>query len=60
MYDITKTKPTFILEEGKFSDDLQGVQILVQKTFPNSNNIETPPGSEESNGKYPLYVIWVS
>ncbi|MBK8551125.1 MAG: LptF/LptG family permease [Ignavibacteria bacterium] len=40
LYDITKTKPTFILEEGKFSNDLQGVQILVKKTFPNSNNIE--------------------
>ncbi|MBP9191187.1 MAG: LptF/LptG family permease [Ignavibacteria bacterium] len=40
LYDITKTKPTFILEPGKFSDDLNGVQILVKKTFPNSNNIE--------------------
>ena len=40
LYDITKTKPTFILEPGKFSNDLQGVQILVKKTFPNSNNIE--------------------
>ncbi len=40
LYDISKTKPTFILEPGKFSDDLQGVQILVRKTFPNSNNIE--------------------
>jgi lipopolysaccharide export system permease protein len=40
LYDITKTKPTFILEPGKFSNDLQGVQILVRKTFPNSNNIE--------------------
>lgn len=40
LYDISKTKPTFILEPGKFSDDLQGVQILVKKTFPNSNLIE--------------------
>ncbi|MBS1551979.1 MAG: LptF/LptG family permease [Bacteroidetes bacterium] len=40
LYDISKTKPTFILEAGKFSDDLNGVQILVKKTFPNSNNIE--------------------
>lgn len=39
LYDISKTKPTFILEPGKFAD-LQGVQILVKKTFPNSNNIE--------------------
>lgn len=40
LYDISKTKPTFILEPGMFSDDLQGVQILVKKTFPNSNLIE--------------------
>lgn len=40
LYDISKTKPTFLLEAGKFSDDLQGVRILVKKTFPNSNNIE--------------------
>ncbi len=40
LFDISKTKPTFILEAGKFSDDLNGVQILVKKTFPNSNNIE--------------------
>ncbi|MCY7361747.1 MAG: LptF/LptG family permease [Ignavibacteria bacterium] len=40
LYDITKTKPTFILEAGQFSNDLNGVQILVKKTFPNSNNIE--------------------
>ncbi len=40
LYDISKTKPTFILEPGKFSDDIKGVQILVKKTFPNSNNIE--------------------
>jgi lipopolysaccharide export system permease protein len=40
LYDISKTKPTFILEAGKFSNDLNGVQIMVKKTFPNSNNIE--------------------
>lgn len=40
LYDISKTKPTFILEAGKFSNDLQGVQMLVRKTFPNSNKIE--------------------
>lgn len=40
LFDITKTKPTFILESGKFSNDLQGVQILVRETFPNSNNIK--------------------
>ncbi len=40
LFDISKTKPTFILEAGKFSDDLNGVRILVKKTFPSSNNIE--------------------
>lgn len=40
LFDITKTKPTFILEPGKFSNDLQGVQILVRETSPNSNNIK--------------------
>lgn len=40
LYDISRTKPTFILEPGKFSSDIQGAQILVQKTFPNSNAVE--------------------
>ena len=40
LYDISRTKPTFMLEAGKFSSDIQGAQILVQKTFPNSNEIE--------------------
>ena len=38
--DISRTKPTFILESGKFSEDISGVKILVRKTFENSNNIE--------------------
>lgn len=40
MQDISRTKPTFILEAGKFSDDIGGARILVRKTFENSNNIE--------------------
>lgn len=40
LQDISKTKPTFILEAGKFSDDIGGARILVKKTFENSNNIE--------------------
>ncbi len=40
LYDISRTKPTFILEPGKFSGDLQGAQILVKETFPNSNEIK--------------------
>lgn len=40
LQDISKTKPTFILESGKFSDDIGGARILVKKTFENSNNLE--------------------
>jgi lipopolysaccharide export system permease protein len=40
MGDISRTKPTFILESGKFSEDMGGVKIFVKKTFENSNNIE--------------------
>ncbi|MBK9333376.1 MAG: LptF/LptG family permease [Ignavibacteria bacterium] len=52
LYDISKTKPTFLLESGKFSDDLQGVQIMVKKTFPNSNNIEGVYIYDYSDPKY--------
>ncbi|MFC2093495.1 LptF/LptG family permease [Bacteroidota bacterium] len=38
--DISRTKPTFILEAGKFSDDLGNAKILVKKTYENSNDIE--------------------
>jgi len=38
--DISRTKPTFILESGKFSEDIGGVKIFVQKTFENSNRLE--------------------
>jgi len=38
--DISRTKPTFILESGKFSEDIGGVKIFVKKTFENSNNLE--------------------
>lgn len=40
MSDIQRTKPTFILEAGRFSDDLGGYHLLVKKTFPESNKIE--------------------
>lgn len=38
--DISRTKPTLILESGKFTDDIGGAKILVQKTHPNSNKLE--------------------
>ena len=40
LQDISKTKPTFFLESGKFSDDVGGVKILVRRTFENSNELE--------------------
>ncbi len=40
MSDISRTKPTFILESGKFSEDMGGVKLFVKKTFENSNNLE--------------------
>lgn len=47
--DISKTKPTFILEAGKFSDDIGGFKILVKKTFENNNNLEDIYISDFSN-----------
>lgn len=40
MTDIQRTKPTFILEPGKFSDDISGYNIFVRKIFPGSNELE--------------------
>jgi lipopolysaccharide export system permease protein len=40
LQDISKTKPTFLLEAGKFSDDIGGAKIFVRKTFENSNELE--------------------
>lgn len=40
LQDISKTKPTFLLESGKFSDDIGGAKIFVRKTFENSNELE--------------------
>jgi len=40
LQDISKTKPTFFLKSGKFSDDVGGVKIFVRKTFENSNELE--------------------
>lgn len=47
--DISKTKPTFILEAGKFSDDIGGFKILVKRTFENNNNLEDIYISDYSN-----------
>lgn len=40
MSDIQRTRPTFVIEPGKFTDDISGYNILVKKTFPSSNKLE--------------------
>jgi lipopolysaccharide export system permease protein len=40
LQDISKTKPTFFLESGKFSEDIGGAKIFVRRTFENSNELE--------------------
>jgi len=40
MNDIQRTKPTFVIEQGKFTDDIGGYNLLVKKTFPESNKLE--------------------
>lgn len=40
MNDIQRVKPTFVIEPGRFTDDISGYNILVRKTFPNSNKLE--------------------
>jgi len=40
MTDIQRTKPTFAIEEGKFTEDISGYNMLVSRTFPGSNRIE--------------------
>ena len=40
MSDIQRTRPTFVIEPGKFTDDISGYNLLVKKTFPSSNKLE--------------------
>jgi lipopolysaccharide export system permease protein len=40
MTDIQKTRPTFVIEAGQFTDDISGYNMLVRKTYENSNKIE--------------------
>lgn len=40
MSDIQRTKPLFVIEPGKFTDDISGYNMLVKKTYPSSNKIE--------------------
>lgn len=50
--DITRSKPTLILEAGKFSEDISGARILVNKTFPENNNLEGVYIYDYSNPSY--------
>jgi lipopolysaccharide export system permease protein len=38
--DIQRTKPTFVIEPGKFTSDIGGYNMLVNKTYPSSNKLE--------------------
>lgn len=40
MNDIQRTRPTFVIEQGKFTDDIGGFNLLVQKTFRESNKLK--------------------
>jgi lipopolysaccharide export system permease protein len=40
MNDIQRTRPVFIIEPGRFTDDISGYNLLVKKTFENSNKLE--------------------
>ncbi|MCC7159130.1 MAG: LptF/LptG family permease, partial [Ignavibacteria bacterium] len=53
MTDIQKTRPTFVIEQGRFTDDISGYNLLVRKTFENSNKLEGVFIIDNSN---PLYA----
>lgn len=40
MADIQKTRPAFVIEPGRFTDDISGYNLLVRKTYENSNKLE--------------------
>ena len=40
MNDIQRMRPTFVIEPGRFTDDISGYNILVRKTFTTSNRLE--------------------
>jgi lipopolysaccharide export system permease protein len=40
MSDIQRTRPTFAIEPGRFTDDISGYNMLVKKTYPSSNKLE--------------------
>jgi lipopolysaccharide export system permease protein len=40
MNDIQRTRPTFVIEPGRFTEDISGYNILVKKTSLTSNKLE--------------------
>ncbi len=52
MSDIQRTRPIFVIEPGKFTDDISGYNMLVKKTFPSSNKLEGILIIDGSNPEY--------
>ena len=52
MTDIQRTRPTFVIEPGKFTDDISGYNLLIRKTFENSNKLEGVFIIDNSNPVY--------
>lgn len=52
MTDIQRTRPTFVIEAGRFTDDISGYNMLVRKTFENSNKLEGVFIIDNSNAVY--------
>lgn len=40
MNDIQRTRPTFAIEPGKFTEDIGGYNMLVRKIYPEANKLE--------------------
>lgn len=52
MTDIQRTRPTFVIEAGRFSDDISGYNLLARKTYENSNKLEGVFIIDNSNPVY--------
>lgn len=52
MNDIQRTRPTFVIEAGRFTDDISGYNLLARKTFENSNKLEGVFIIDNSNPVY--------
>jgi lipopolysaccharide export system permease protein len=52
MTDIQRTRPTFVIEPGRFTDDISGYNLLIRKTFERSNKLEGVFIIDNSNPVY--------